>query len=274
MSNGFVVLHFQKGGSDKIWAIRKDPSGPALHDVWWGRRGSKMQTRQVPCDSGWIAQMNKKLSKGYREVENVTIDVENGVVIPLQSETATAEIPDALWYRVSTQIPLSLVRDYLSITRELVSDFGAYELVRLEQLPTFKALQDGRKAGGADYVEGPLALLLLFGLRRYLNELSGPASTTEAMQVANDANELLPERFAQIGPYLKVFCESWFINEGWVDSQTAGNPVVQVGGIGQQHELAHYTSLSAIKPLAIAMGCIDAPIDLTVIRTETKAAFF
>jgi len=42
----------------------------------------------------------------------------------------------------------------------------------------------------------------------------------------------------------------------------------------REKHLNRFLSLSATKELAIAMGCIEAPIDLTVIPTDTTAAYF
>lgn len=275
MSNKIVVLHYQEGSSDKIWAINKVLNADKTHDTWYGRRGNRLAHSKL-ANMSWQERMQQKLDKGYREVENVTIDVESNTVVPLLQETEESdEIPSALWYRVSSQIPIRLIRDFLNITIQLVSDMHAAELERLIQLPTYKALYSGKMSGGADYKEGPLALLLLFGLRRYLNDVAGSPVSADVMQIANDANELLPERFAQIEHYVETFCESLFISNGWMnDRYTVANLKEYVDGVAKKYNLSHYTSLSSIKQLAIAMGCIDAPIDLTVIRTETKAAFF
>tara|TARA_Y100001970_G_scaffold26957_1_gene32594 strand:- start:7709 stop:8533 length:825 start_codon:yes stop_codon:yes gene_type:complete len=274
MSNEFVVLHYQDGSSDKIWAINKVANADNSHTVWFGRRGTKLQSKKVGYKT-WSSLMQSKLDKGYHEVENVTIDVENSVVVPfLQATEESEELPDALWYRVSNQVPVNVIRDYLNITIQLVSEHSNEELERLIQLPTYKALYAGKKSGGADYTEGPLALLLLFGLRRYLNDVAGSPLSTEIMQIANDGSELLPERFADIEDYVRSYAIGLFEHNGWFGNRTSGDWKEYVDGVARQHNLSHYTSVIGIKPLAIVMGCIDAPIDLTVIRTETKAAFF
>lgn len=274
MSNNIVVLHFQEGSSDKIWAINKALNADKTHDTWYGRRGNKLAHSKL-ANMSCQERMQQKLDKGYREVENVTIDAKNCVVVPLLQETEELEeIPDALWYRVSNQVPVNVIRDYLNITIQLVSEHSNEELERLIQLPTYKALYAGKKSGGADYTEGPLALLLLFGLRRYLNDVAGSPLSTEIMQIANDGSELLPERFADIEDYVRSYAIGLFEHNGWFGNRTSGDWKEYVDGVAGQHNLSHYTSVTGIKPLAIMMGCIDAPIDLTVIRTETKAAFF
>lgn len=271
MSNDFVVLHYQDGSSDKIWAINKVANADNSHTVWFGRRGTKLQSKKVGYKT-WSSLMQSKLDKGYREVENVTIDVENNVVVPFLQ--ATEELPDAMWYRVSNQVPVNVIRDYLNITIQLLSEHSDEELERLIQLPTYKALYAGKKSGGADYTEGPLALLLLFGLRRYLKNVAGSPLFTEIMQIASDGSELLPERFADIEDYVRSYAIGLFEHNGWLGNRTNGDWEEYVDGVAKQHLLSHYTSVAGIKPLAIAMGCIDAPIDLAFIRTQTKAAFF
>lgn len=273
MSDNIVVLHYQDESSDKIWAINKVANADNSHTVWFGRRGTKLQSKKIGYKT-WSSLLQSKLNKGYRVIENVTIDAESCEVSHLQATEETEEIPDALWYRVSNQIPVNVIRDYLNITIQLVTEHDAEELARLIQLPTYKALYAGKKSGGADYTEGPLALLLLFGLRRYLNDVAGPPVSEEIMQIANDGSELLPERFADIGDYVRSYAIGLFEHNGWLGNRTSGDWMEYVDGVAKQHNLSHYTSLAGIKPLAITMGCIDAPIDLAVIRTETKAAFF
>ncbi|QFT57104.1 hypothetical protein [Microbulbifer sp. THAF38] len=270
MSNDFVVLHYQDDSSDKIWAINKVANANNSHTVWFGSRGSILECRRIGYKT-WSSLMQSKLDEGYREVENVTIDVQNNVVVPFMDD----EISTSLWYRVSRQVPVTLISDYLNITIQLLSERHEKDLERLKKLPIFLVLQDGKTSGGADYKEGPLALMLLFGLRRYLNDIAGSSETAELMQIANDANELLPERFAQIEQYIEMFCESMFISNGWMSDRTSVvNWKEYVDCVARQYGLSHYTSITGIKSLAIAMGCIDAPIDLMVIHTETKAAFF
>lgn len=279
MSNQFVVLRFKDGSSDKIWAINKVANADNSHTVWFGKSGNKLQSN--PASYGrmlhktWSYFVQKKLDKGYREVENVTIDVENRVVVPFLQETKKSEeLPDGLWYRLWNDVPVSAIRDYLGITTHLVSEHCALELERLIQLPTYKALYAGKKSGGADFTEGPLALLLLFGLRRYLYDIAGSSGSTEIMQIANDGGGLLPERFTSIDAYVRTYTTGLFEHNQWLNNRTSGDWNEYVDGVARQHNLLHYTSLTGIKPLAIMMGCIDAPIDLTVIRSERKAAFF
>lgn len=185
------------------------------------------------------------------------------------------KMPTTLWYRVSKQVPHSVIRDYLNITEHLLSEQNETELIRLKQLPVFKALSTDSNSGGAEYSEGPLAVLLLFGLRRFVNEKAGPNGSAEFVQIADDSNNLLPDRLEHLGKYIEETCIELFVSNGWASlSDNLHSESYLFETLAIKHDLQHYTSIPAIKKLAILMGCIDAPIDLAVIRTETKAAFF
>lgn len=218
MSNNFVVLHYQDGSSDKIWAINKVANADNSHTVWFGRSGTRLQSKKVGYKT-WSSLMQSNLDKGYRKVENFTIDVVNNVVVPFLQETEE----DALWYRVSNQVSVNVIRDYLHITIQLVAEYSDEELGRLIQLPTYKALYAGKKIGGADYTEGPLALMLLFGLRRYLKDVAGSPLSTEIMQIADDESEPLPERFADIEDYVRSCAIGLFEHNGWFGNRTSGD---------------------------------------------------
>jgi len=264
-----IVLHYKQGSSNKIWAIDKRLNANNTHDVWYGKKDTMLTRKSVSAEKmRWYDRVQKKIYKGYREVDNVTID--NKVVIPLLQETEEVEeISTSLWYRIRHHTPIRLINDYLNITIHLLSERHEEDLETLKKLPIFLALQEGKMCGGVDYKEGPLALMLLFGLRRYLKDVA--FDEPDLMHIANDMDELLPERFADITHYVEMFCESLFTANGWMSNQA---PKASIDGIAQQYDLSHYTSKTGIQSLSIAMGCIDAPIDLTVIRTEKKAAFF
>lgn len=275
MSKNIVVLHFQDERSDKIWAINKVANDNNSHTVWFGRRGTKLQCQNVGSRT-WSALMDSKLEKGYREVEGVTIDTENCVVVPLDGKAVFSDaLPATLWYRISKQVPHSVIRDYLNITVHLLSEQDETELNRLQQLSIFKALSTDSNNGGAEYSEGPLAVLLLFGLRRYVNQIAGPNGSAEFVQIADDSNNLLPDRLELLGKYIEETCIEFFVSNGWADStDNLHSESYLFETLAIKHSVQHYTSIPAIKKLAILMGCIDAPIDLAIIRTETKAAFF
>ena len=80
----------------------------------------------------------------------------------LQETEEDDEIPTSLWYRVSSQVPVTLIRDYLNITIHLLSERHEEDLERLKQIPVFLELQDGKISGAVDYKEGPLAEAMLY----------------------------------------------------------------------------------------------------------------
>ena len=269
MIRDILVLHYQDGSSDKIWAINKIKNADNTYDVWYGRKGNKLKHVKLG-NMSWHERVEQKLSKGYREMDTAIIDVESSMLVPNLEET---EIPTSLWYQVSDQVPVDAIRDYLNTTTSLLSESFVSELESLKGLPTYQNLYEGNKKGGTEYQEGPLAVLLLFGLRRYLMEFTNPDASVCLLQLVDDSNQHLPPRFEAMGEYIEKFCISLFAKNGWyAESDSDQNNLTEF--IAKQQGLEHYLSIVSIKPLAIAMGCIDMPIDLSVINTETKAAFF
>jgi len=131
VSADIVVLHQLDNTSDNYWAINKVQSLDATHDVWMGSRGSKLAYFQLK-NRGWKERMQQKLDLGYRWVGDVTIDTETCTVIPLVQTTGDdLEVPASLWYRVSNEIPIHHIRDYLDITMHLLSEYCTGEVAKL-----------------------------------------------------------------------------------------------------------------------------------------------
>lgn len=277
MSNEIIVLHFQDDRSDKFWAINTEQKPNATYDVWYGRRGSKLAYSEL-ANMDWQERMQQKLDKGYKRVDGVTIDKDTSTVVPyLQDTEDELEVPASLWYRVSSVVPLGNIRDYLHTTIHFLSNYCVSEVDKVKQLPTFTNLYEGKRNGGSEYLEGPLAVFLLFGLRRYLNDIADKdSSSDELVQIADDSNSMLPHRFSNLGVHLaKAFMalgneQGWHVNRLLVEEFHKE----YIDEIAEKHDLKHYTMVTATNPLAIAMGCIDEPINLAVIRTDKKAAFF
>lgn len=278
MSNEIIVLHFQDGRSDKFWAINTEQKPNATYDVWYGRRGSKLAHSEL-ANTDWQERMQQKLDKGYQRVDGVTIDKDTSTVVPyLQEIEDELEVPASLWYRVSSVVPLGNIRDYLHTTIHFLSNYCVSEVDKFKQLSTFTNLYEGKRNGGSEYLEGPLAVFLLFGLRRYLNDIADKdSSSDELIQIADDSNSMLPHRFSNLGVHLaKAFIalgneQGWFGSNDLHDYDLRGELLDE---LAEKHDLKHYTMVTATNPLAIAMGCIDEPINLAVIRTDKKAAFF
>lgn len=269
MSNEIVVFHYQAGSSDKYWAIRKEENADGTYDVWYGRRGTRL--RYVAQKGlSFAKRMNEKLKKGYQRVEGATIDVETRKVIFLEESVAdVSSIPSSLWYRLSNLVPNNQVQDFLNLTITALADEYAEDSLKLKELPLFQSLQQGDTSGGVEMSEGPLAVLLLFALRRYFKLHDDLPVAGDLIQIADDNNNMLPTNFDEMGEIVMESCVAMFADTDCLnDDLTINQEAVR------KNNVQHYISLSNIKQLAIAMSCMEAPIDLTIIRTETKAAFF
>ena len=117
--------------------------------------------------------------------------------------------------------------------------------------------------------EGPLAILLLFALRRYFKTQSGLTVSGDLVQIADDSNNMLPDSFDDLSDLVMEGCVALFDHAGYLNDDLTINQEA-----ARKDNVQHYVSLSNIRQLAIAMGCIEAPIDLTVIPTDTTAAYF
>lgn len=269
MSNEIVVFHYQGGTSDKHWAIRKEENADGTHDIWYGRRGNRLRFITSGGKS-LTRRMNEKLKEGYERVEGATIDVETRKVIFLEeSADNVPSIPSSLWYRFSSLVPEQQVQDFLDITIDALADENADDSLKLKELPIFQSLKQGNTSGGAEMSEGPLAILLLFALRRYFKLNQNLAVAGDLIQIADDNNNMLPTDFEELGELVMESCVALFADMGCLNVDLTIDKEA-----AQKNNVQHYISLSNIKQLAIAMGCMEAPIDLTVIQTETKAAFF
>ena len=275
MTNSIVVLEFKDSNSDKIWAINKTLTEKGEIEVWYGRRNNLLRRKCVSANPSVDERIGEKISKSYKYCEP-GITIENDKLVMSNGDTDSGNIiPTSLWYRVSGLVPVNSIRDYLNTTTHLLSGQYEGEIERLKQLSVYKSLYDGELSGGVEFSEGPLGLLLLFGLRRYFQDFDRSPVSGNLVQIADDNNNILPDRFSELGDYIEECCEDFFNSNGWLGKGQVlidGTKRLQV--VGKVYGFEHYTSITEIKQLAIAMGCIDAPIDLTVIQTEKKAAYF
>jgi hypothetical protein len=116
---------------------------------------------------------------------------------------------------------------------------------------------------------------LLFGLRRYVKEKAGLIGSVDFIQIADDTSNILPDRLNSLDKYIEESCAAMFVDNGWASwADNLHSESYLFNTIAERHDLQHYISIPAIKKLAILMGCIDAPLNLSAIRTETRAAFF
>lgn len=251
------VYHYRDQRSDKVWAIDPSPNQDGNHRVWYGPRKGRLTERVI---SAFVdIKIREKLRKGYLEAVDLTIDTTNGTLVfvsdMIDSDATTEPLPTSLWYRFSKQSdPKStsklreILRTFLITTVANLASECEEALMELTSTPLYKNLHDAKLSGGVEYEEGPLAILLLFALRRFCNtKWIGNQETGDLIQIADDNNNLLPHQFEALAPYIKA-------------SSIERTP--------------SYSPLNAITDIAIAMGCISAPVNLTALQTSTKAAFF
>lgn len=272
-----VVLHYQDARSNKIWAIEKTLNQEGGYTVWWGRKGTALTQKTVPGKPDCAKRMMEKLDKGYVEVPDMTIDMETNQLIPrLEAQEPDDLIPTSLWYRIGKMVSRSQVNDFLIATRNNLAEVDTVEAQRLESLSVYQDLLNSEFSSGAELKEGPLGVLLLFSLRRYFKGLEKDwVASPSLVQIADDNNQMLPDDFEDLEDFVRESCESYFVANGWMKpGDTSKHGEIHLVSIGVREGLDQYTSLKAIKTLAMAMGCFEQPIDLSVIETEQKAAFF
>ena len=245
MSGSITVLQYKDKRSDKIWAIDSKPNANGGHDIWYGRRGTRL--RHSPTDDkNWRKRMNDKLGKGYTKADGLTVDYSTCYVTSLSEEPDT--LPSSFWYRVSAQVSDHQMRDWLDTTSDAFAEQFCDKAEELEQLPVFQSIYHGKHSGGAEISEGPLALLLLFALRRHFLETASADTSSELVQIADDNNQILTTRFDEL---LELFASG-----------------------SDYAELRKHCSVSDFIKYGIALGACEAPVDLNAINSDTKAAFF
>lgn len=268
------VFHFQEGSADKIWAICTTKNQTSTYTVWFGRRNARLTCKEVPADQTPDSRMQEKLRKGYVELPNITIDPDSGEMMATHKSQPQEVIPDALWYRITPSRLFELQDriDQIEATLEKESPADA-SVLRL--LPLYDDIKHGKLSGSHEMGEGPLGVLLLFSLRRFGDGLVMPFEEGPPVSIADDFNNLLPDRFNDLSDYISDSCSCYLEKRGYIsDIKNRYYSDEEILKCAQHIGVEHYTSVKAIKPLAIAMGCIDVPIDLAAIRPDQKSAFF
>jgi hypothetical protein len=288
MSSDIRVFVHQEDGADNIWAINMEINQDGTHTTWFGVHGKPLSSINTMMSTAEFL-VKEKLINGYTTVRNLTIDTDSEELIHIDGRRVSSldEFPeinpslspvglhDALWYRISTGVPSRHIQMYLTNVSRSVSEFNPEERDRLLQLRTFNDLKSGIKSGGADYGEGPLALLLLFGLRRYLNNISNSNSGLRNMDLVSGADNFLTEKFSETADELRAFLIEMFDRNGWLSDR---NPEFDwmdyVQRVARRHGMHHYTSIYHIKTLAVAMGCVDPSINLSELRSALASGYF
>lgn len=276
MSNQISVLRYQGDGTDYVWAIDITKNVDGGHNVWFGENNKQLAKLRTSPNTDWNESLNARLAEGYVVDPDVTIDLENDVLSSLVQETEGKNvIQTSLWYRISNFIIENDIVVFLKNISDELAKIDMNEAKKLKELPVYKSLQQGKLTGGAEFKEGPLSVLLLYALRRHFKESGLPHVSGDLVQIADDSNNLLPEKYEDLSEYIDETCEALFVDNGWLkEGQSLIDGGERLLSIADQHNMSHYVSVSNIKQIAIVMGCLDAPIDLTGIQTETKPAFF
>lgn len=283
MSDDIRVFHYQDGYSDKIWAICTTKNQTSTFTVWFGRRGSSLTSKNVPADQSVIARIDSKLRKGYVELPDMTVNPETGKVESTSSSQPFQAIPDALWYRVSQPSRFDEVLERLDAIEHALEKDAPSEASVFRSLSLVSDLRAMKPCSCHELSEGPLGVLLLFSLRRYFtdamrrefSELSNLPNSESLIEVADDSNELLPFRYDVLEPILVGSCKAHLIKQGDIsDLEARLLDDDHVRDAAQKAGLEHYCSTKSAKPIAILVGCIDAPVDLSIIRPDQQSAFF
>ncbi len=258
MSGSIKVFHYQGGSSDKIWAISTLVRADGKYNVWYGRRNATLTADTVPADEHSSKRIQKKLEKGYVEKTNMTVDMgTRQAVLKTGSNTPPPPEPEedtagAYWFTIGSKVDTTSVGDFLDEAIDNLRDLDEGIAAYLQGTEAYLEISSHERQGSVEFKEGPLALLLMFGLRRFI-ENEETLNNGGKVQLADDAGNMVPDDFDLLKPAFKA-SNAEFLAE---DRGSTG-----------------FILMDDIKQYAIALGCIDAPLDLSAISTETRAAFF
>lgn len=271
-----IFVYYAKSNPSYIKAIDTEPNEDGTHTVWHGHKDSRLHSFNLANMSfeEWIME---QLGKGYCSVE-AELDRESSRVSIAVFKSNLSPIPVNLWFRRTGDIPLAFLRAAIDSIHSQLAVNNPTDADRLFYLPVTRALYNGAENGGAEYCEGPLALLLLFALRRHFREPGEVAGSPEMypyFQVSDDSNNLLPDDFDDLGAYIMEMCEAWLTEIGKIEdgaSLEKGDSAVLEAAAS--FGVSHYTSVKSIEKIATVMGCIDPRIDLSATPTKVENAFF
>ena len=268
------VFHYQEGSSDKIWAICTKQNQTSTFTVWFGRRDTKLNQKEVPGDQTADSRIREKLGKGYVELSNMTIDRKSYRMVATDPSVTLEVIPSALWYRIKASRLFEVQNRIDDIEHSLDKELPS-EAIVLRSLSLYQDVKQGKLRGSHELAEGPLGVLMLFSLRRFGKGFSVQPGEGPPISIADDFNNLLPDRFNDLSDYVVDSCKSYLMKNGFMsDLENRLLDEDHVLDVAKKNGVEHYTSIKAIKELAILVGCIDAPIDLSLIRPDLASAFF
>ncbi len=285
MNDEIIVFHSsrylpdQDRTTEAYWAINTVPTANGFQ-MWFGR-DTGFQLR----DSGFLSATTSVdehildwTGKNFLRRPDMRLDVDKSEVILISTSpdrVESTELPAGIWFRISPDITLQDVQHFLTETANSLAEIYESEAIRLVDLPVYKHLFKGQNCG-ADISEGPLALLLLFALRLHFNEKCLRENGEEnAVQVVDDDNTILPDRFDQLGEYLSETFEAFCIFHGWIKK----GDVLKYGqnlllDTAKKMNMESHTSAQGIKSIAIAMGCLPGYVDLSNVKSVVASAYF
>ena len=117
--------------------------------------------------------------------------------------------------------------------------------------------------------EGPLGILLLFALRKHFQVDGLMPGADDFIRLADDNSVIMPNDFHSFGDLIVESCVA-FLKTHHCVRQDGSTDFELVQSKGFQR----LASLAATKELAIAMGCMEAPVNLQAIASDRRASFF
>lgn len=249
-----TILRFQDGSSDKVWVMCPDQNG--VNWVYWGStrwdgaESAALHGKAVPGNVH--DRIFEKERKGYQQWRGVSFDMDTRRVstrvlddrtCPTEPQSKTLSNP-SFWYRIDPGVSTA---DIASFMDDICRGLSQYEtksntsglVDQFNELPVAAALRTGEHSGTSEYGDSPMAALLFYSLRRAFKSF---------VLVSDDDNEMMPDQLDDLCTQLS--------NE-------------HLFGRMRDHWM-----LPAFREIAIAMQCIDRPIDLSNLLTEKPAAFF
>jgi|TARA_R110000782_G_scaffold263717_1_gene356500 hypothetical protein len=249
-----TILRFQDGSSDKLWVMCPDQNGENW--VYWGATrwdGSESATLHGKAVSGTpFDRIYDKERKGYQQWHGVSFDLDtrrvstrvlDDKIRPTEPQSKTLSNA-SFWYRIDPAVPTADISSFLDEichglkNYEIESDTSGF-VDQFNALSLTAALRAGEHSGTSEYSESPMAAILLHSIRRAYRSL---------VLVSDDDNEMMPDRLDDL---YDLLCNEHLFGK-----------------------MPDHWMPPAFKEIAIAMLCIDRPVNLANLTTEKPAAFF
>jgi len=238
-----IVLHCTRNNSDKIWVIEPTAKPDGTYTVWYGRRGNKLRKDSVPSSSSLDSRLREKTNKGYIVLPG-NYWVKDGF---LSEDIHTKEpIQSACWYRIKSTIQDQDLASWLSSCLDNVRQYNEGDACDLSQNSAFISLSNHDAYGKSEYKDGPIGTLLIFALRKYFD--------SSYVDVVDDNGEFISASYMDLDKSLSEILMAWESPDSYCNKK--------------------YTTFKDLKPLAIAIGALEQPVDLSIIKTDKPGMFF